>query len=141
MPRTVGCTRKPGNEYVSQSRRRRLDARAIPHLAQIPNRKEMHHPLEIPRFVAFSTAKSPTRFHEDPYFAKSGGLITYASDYAEKFRQAAGYINRILKGAKPGELPVQQPIKFELVINMKTANALGLDVPLPLQQLADEVIE
>jgi putative tryptophan/tyrosine transport system substrate-binding protein len=75
------------------------------------------------------------------YFADSGGLIAYGSDNAEAFRQAAGYIDRILKGAKPGDLPIQLPTKFELVINMKTAKASGLDVPLHLQQIADEVID
>jgi ABC-type uncharacterized transport system substrate-binding protein len=74
-------------------------------------------------------------------FPKSGGLIAYSPDYAEQFRPAASYIDRILKGAKPGELPIQLPTKFELVINMKTAKALGLDVPVHLQQIADEVIE
>jgi putative ABC transport system substrate-binding protein len=74
-------------------------------------------------------------------FADAGGLIAYASDFAEQFPQAASYADRILKGAKPSELPVQAPVKFELVINLKTARALGLDVPLLLQQRADEVIE
>jgi putative tryptophan/tyrosine transport system substrate-binding protein len=74
-------------------------------------------------------------------FAESGGLISYSDDPIDSFRQAAGYIDRILKGATPGDLPIQQPTKFELVINIKTAKALGLDVPLQLQQLADEVIE
>jgi putative tryptophan/tyrosine transport system substrate-binding protein len=74
-------------------------------------------------------------------FAKSGGLINYSPDYAEQFRQAPEYIDRILKGAKPVDLPVQQPTKYELSINLKAAKALGLDVPLHLQQIADEVIE
>jgi putative ABC transport system substrate-binding protein len=74
-------------------------------------------------------------------FAKSGGLIFYGADFAESFRLAAGYIDRILKGVKPGELPIQLPTKFELAINLKTAKALGLDVPLSMQQRADEVIE
>ena len=74
-------------------------------------------------------------------FADAGGLIAYASDFAEQFPQAAAYVDRILKGAKPADLPVQAPTKFDLVINLKTAKALGLDVPLGMQQRADELIE
>ena len=74
-------------------------------------------------------------------FATSGGLLSYGSDVSDVFRRAAGYVDRILKGAKPSELPVQAPLKFELVINLRTAKAIGLEVPLHLQQLADEVIE
>ena len=70
-----------------------------------------------------------------------GGLISYGIDVVDEFRQAAGYVDRILKGAKPAELPVQLPTKFVTAINLKTAKALGLDVPLLLQQRADEVIE
>jgi putative tryptophan/tyrosine transport system substrate-binding protein len=70
-----------------------------------------------------------------------GGLIAYGIDVVDEFRQAAGYIDRILKGAKPADLPVQLPTKFLMAINLKTAKALGLDVPLLLQQRADEVIE
>jgi ABC-type uncharacterized transport system substrate-binding protein len=75
------------------------------------------------------------------YFVAEGGLVSYGADPADLFRRAAAYVDRILRGAKPGELPVQQPTKFDLVINLKTAKALGLDVPLHFQQLADEVIE
>jgi len=78
-----------------------------------------------------------------PYrlFAEVGGLLSYGIDMRDNFRRTATYVDRILKGEKPGELPVQAPVKFELVINLKAARALGLEVPAQLQQLADEVIE
>jgi putative tryptophan/tyrosine transport system substrate-binding protein len=74
-------------------------------------------------------------------FARDGGLFSYGPDNADLFRRAATYVDRILRGGKPSELPVQVPTKFESAINLKTAKALGLNVPLHLQQLADEVIE
>ena len=75
------------------------------------------------------------------FFPDLGGLLSYGNDQVDNFRRAASYADRILKGAVPSELPVQAPVKFELVINLKTAKALGLDVPWQLQQRADEVVE
>jgi putative ABC transport system substrate-binding protein len=91
--------------------------------------------------IALATSSGVPAIYPRPVFAESGGLIAYGADLAEQFRQAAGYIDRILKGANPGDLPVQRPTKFELVINLKTAKALGLDVPMSLLMRVDKVIE
>ena len=75
------------------------------------------------------------------YFASDGGLVSYGPDELDLFRRSAGYVDRILKGAEPGNLPVQQPSKFEMVVNLKTAKALGIDIPPTVTARADEVIE
>ena len=74
-------------------------------------------------------------------FARDGGLLSYGVDQADIFRRAATYVDRILRGEKPGDLPVQFPTKFEMVLNLKTAKALGLTVPQSIVLRADEVIE
>ena len=79
--------------------------------------------------------------YSDSFFVKIGGLGFYGPDRTDLFRRSAGYVDRILRGEKPADMPFQQPTKYELMINLKTAKALGLSVPQSLLATADEVIE
>jgi ABC-type uncharacterized transport system substrate-binding protein len=93
------------------------------------------------QIVEFATKnRLPVMFMNRDYVA-AGGLMSYAPNFPEMYRQAAAYVDKILKGAKPADLPVEQPTKFELVINLKTAKALGLTIPQSLLSRADQVIE
>jgi ABC-type uncharacterized transport system substrate-binding protein len=74
-------------------------------------------------------------------FVADGGLISYGSDWVDQYRRAAGYVDRILKGEKPADMPVQAPTKYQMIVNLRTAKALGLTVPPPVLARADEVIE
>jgi putative tryptophan/tyrosine transport system substrate-binding protein len=91
--------------------------------------------------VALVARRRVPAIYSDTFFVKLGGLAFYGPDRMEGFRRAAGYVDRILRGAKPGELPFEQPTKYQLMINLKTARALGLTVPPILLATADEVIE
>ena len=91
--------------------------------------------------IASAARRSLPAVYPFRFFCESGGLASYGIDHMEQVREAASYVDRILHGAKPGELPVQLPTKFELVINLKTAKALGLTIPPSLLQRADQVIE
>jgi putative ABC transport system substrate-binding protein len=83
----------------------------------------------------------PTIYHQQEFVIGSGGLMSYGPDFRELFRSAAGYVDKILKGARPGDLPIEQPTKFELVINLKAAKALGLTIPQSMLQRANQVIQ
>jgi putative tryptophan/tyrosine transport system substrate-binding protein len=120
--------------------------RAIANFAQTPNGGVIvtgsalaaaHRDL----LVALMAHHKLPAIYSDRLFVAAGGLISYGSDNIDQYRAAAGYVDRILKGEKPADLPVQAPTKYEMVINLKTANALGLEIPAPVIARADEVIE
>jgi ABC-type uncharacterized transport system substrate-binding protein len=91
--------------------------------------------------IALAARYGVPTIYNNPVFPESGGLISYGTDFEELFSQAAGYIDRILNGAKPADLPIQLPTKYELVVNLKAANALGLTIPESVNSLANKVIE
>ena len=87
-----------------------------------------------------SKTRLPVIYGES-YFADEGGLLSYGTNFADVFRRSAWYVDKILKGAKPGDLPIEQPTKFELVVNLKTAKTLGITIPESILLRADEVIK
>jgi putative ABC transport system substrate-binding protein len=115
-----------------------LSAKSADGVVLLADPTVIEHSLRIAELA--QSARLPTAFQRREN-VDAGGLFSYGPDLNNQFRQAAFYVDRILKGEKPAELPVQQPTKFELVINLKTAKALGLTVPLIMQMTADEVIE
>ena len=104
-------------------------------------RPDLFTTINRSRIIALVESNKVPAIYETRAAAEAGGLISYGSDFAEQFRQAAGYIDRILKQTRPEDLPIQQPEKFDLVINLKTAKTFGLTIPPTLLATADEVIE
>jgi ABC-type uncharacterized transport system substrate-binding protein len=101
-------------------------------------------PLVMPKRISINTLAAAARLptvHSERQYVEAGGLLSYGPNYADLFRRAADYVDKILRGAKPADIPVEQPTKFDLVINLTTAKALGLEVPAMLLARADEVIE
>ena len=107
-------------------------------LVSMPSGFESSHYKEI---VALAARYRLPAVYSNLVSARAGGLLAYSNDISDNYHRAAAYVDRILKGEKPSDLPVQFPVKFELIVNLKAAKALGVDVPPLLEQRADEVIE
>jgi putative tryptophan/tyrosine transport system substrate-binding protein len=112
--------------------------RVVTVVGVLADRLFLHNRTRIMDFAAQERLPGVHAYRE---LVEAGGLMSYGPSYADMHRRAATYVDKILKGAKPADLPVERPVKFELVINLKAAKALGLEVPWFLQQRADEVIE
>ncbi len=120
--------------------------RSIESIARVPNSGLVLLPdttalVHRDLIVALAARHRLPAVYHDRHFVAAGGLMCYTTDRVDQFRQAASYVDRILRGAKPGDLPVEAPTKYETIVNLKTAKALGLDVPPTLLVRADEVIE
>jgi len=122
------------NDAVNRAAQRRVDGMIVLTSPLTFNQRSQIADLAL-------KARLPTISGFSIYYPKAGGLMAYGPNFPSMFKQAARYVGRILSGANPRELPIERPTKFELVINLKTAQALGLQVPWQLHQLADEVIE
>jgi len=137
---------KPCAVRVSSSARRRRNTRVIAAQTRDPGggfivMPDVFNDVNRELIIALAARYSVPAIYFNRFFSEPGGLISYGDVRSEQFRLAAGYIDRILKGEKPADLPLQVPTKFELIINLKTAKALGLTVPDKLLVAADEVIE
>ena len=136
-----------GIETTAMAVRTNLDIeRAISEIAVAPNRALIVQPdgytqANHGRIIALAKQHDVPAVYTYRYEAAAGGLVSYGPDVLDLFRRSAGYVDRVLRGEKPADLPVQQPLKYELVINLKTAKALGLTIPETLLATADEVIQ
>src|SRR5207237_196806 len=139
--RPLGGAGGPWARRHSRHFGRRLAARTARQAEAVVVRPPTVHYVNRTRIIALAIShRLPSMFWRRD-FVDAGGLMSYGSDQPEMYRRAASLVSKILQGAKPGDLPVEQPRKFELIVNLKTAKALGLTIPQPVLLLADEVIQ